>query len=395
MKRIAFILAITVACILLVLSPPTSGQDQKTTEWTGKLRDGTTLSKEDLTKILMKHRKWATTNHKQGRKANLSGANLIGANLSGAYLSAADLRGVNLSTAKMVGADLRRANLRGAKLWRADLSGAWLYEANLSGADLYETDLSRADLSDAILNKNTVLFSVNLKDTTLRNVNLSLIYYEPKPGSPPDISSLANSKILSSLTFKNSSHGLVDLREGFKKAGLRRQEREITFALERTKRVHAWKVGFAGKIESVFKLILFELTCQYGMSPGRALWVLALIIPIFAIPFIYVLRTSGQDGIWKVWMPERVRKDLGEKEPVRLTLRGIAALKIGIYFSVLSAFSIGWRELNVGNWIARMQPREYTLRATGWVRTVSGIQSLISVYLAALWLLTYFGRPFE
>jgi hypothetical protein len=35
------------------------------------------------------------------------------------------------------------------------------------------------------------------------------------------------------------------------------------------------------------------------------------------------------------------------------------------------------------------------LRATGWVRTVAGIQSLLSVYLLALWVLTYFGRPFE
>jgi len=26
---------------------------------------------------------------------------------------------------------------------------------------------------------------------------------------------------------------------------------------------------------------------------------------------------------------------------------------------------------------------------------VSGIQSLLSVYLLAIWLLTYFGRPFE
>jgi hypothetical protein len=42
-----------------------------------------------------------------------------------------------------------------------------------------------------------------------------------------------------------------------------------------------------------------------------------------------------------------------------------------------------------------MQTREYTLRATGWIRTVAGIQSLLSVYLLALWVLTYFGRPFE
>jgi hypothetical protein len=35
------------------------------------------------------------------------------------------------------------------------------------------------------------------------------------------------------------------------------------------------------------------------------------------------------------------------------------------------------------------------MKGTGWVRTVSGIQSLISVYLLALAALTYFGRPFE
>lgn len=56
---------------------------------------------------------------------------------------------------------------------------------------------------------------------------------------------------------------------------------------------------------------------------------------------------------------------------------------------------MGWKELNVGTWMTRLQPREYTIRATGWVRTVSGIQSLMSVYLLALWVLTYFGRPFE
>jgi len=69
--------------------------------------------------------------------------------------------------------------------------------------------------------------------------------------------------------------------------------------------------------------------------------------------------------------------------------------RTSLYFSLLSAFSLGWRELNVGTWIARVQSRDYTLRATGWVRTVSGIQSLLSVYLLALWVLTYFSRPFE
>jgi hypothetical protein len=54
-----------------------------------------------------------------------------------------------------------------------------------------------------------------------------------------------------------------------------------------------------------------------------------------------------------------------------------------------------WRELERGHLDDRLQPREYTIRATGWVRTVLGIQSLMRVYLLALWVLTYFGRPFE
>ena len=33
--------------------------------------------------------------------------------------------------------------------------------------------------------------------------------------------------------------------------------------------------------------------------------------------------------------------------------------------------------------------------ATGWPRSVAGLQSLLSIYLLALWVLTYFGRPFD
>jgi hypothetical protein len=68
---------------------------------------------------------------------------------------------------------------------------------------------------------------------------------------------------------------------------------------------------------------------------------------------------------------------------------------LAAYFSLLSALRIGWSGPNFGTWITRIQLREYTLRATGWVRMVSGVQSLISVYLVALAILTYFGTPFE
>ena len=79
----------------------------------------------------------------------------------------------------------------------------------------------------------------------------------------------------------------------------------------------------------------------------------------------------------------------------RLTASVPAVFGWGFYFSMLSAFYIGWRDLEVGTSISRIQPMEHALRARGWVRVISGLQSLISVYLLALWALSFFGRPFQ
>ena len=81
-------------------------------------------------------------------------------------------------------------------------------------------------------------------------------------------------------------------------------------------------------------------------------------------------------------------------ESIFFTVMSKIEFNLPLFFSILSAFHLGWREFNVGNWIASVQSREYTLRATGWVRSVSGVQSLVSMYLLAIWALSYFGRPF-
>ena len=42
-----------------------------------------------------------------------------------------------------------------------------------------------------------------------------------------------------------------------------------------------------------------------------------------------------------------------------------------------------------------LRGKNSNIKAVGWARVAAGWQSLISVYLIALWVLTYFGRPFE
>jgi hypothetical protein len=287
------------------------------------------------------------------------GANLSGADLSGADLSDADLsNGVYLIGSSI----LEEEDFGGSSI--ALLGNG----ADLGGAKLIGTNLSGADLSGA---------------------NLATAVFDLKPGSLPAIPNLALAENISQLTFYVSPQSLVALREEFKKAGMRKQEREITYVIKskETKRAH--------RFERASNFILFDLTSQYGMSPGRPLRIIGFLVLLFSLPYLIALMKSEGAGIWMVWAKDRLPKDDGQDEPVRLKKRGLPLLWTAFYFSLLSAFNIGWRDINVGNWAARVQSHDYTLKATGWVRTVSGLQSLITVYLLALWVLTYFGRPFE
>jgi hypothetical protein len=248
-----------------------------------------------------------------------------------------------------------------------------LCQANLRGANLQEAELFGANLQEAV--------------------------YEPNSGKLPKFWTLTHrDNHLDKLVFRRSPAALMALRKAFKEGGMLTQERQLTYAIEHTKRLEAWDPSWydpweedtrpwleklAGKSESLFNYVLFKL--PYWLAIKHA---------------------NRRSGIWMIVPEDRIAPGRGKEKIILLRplmaktwrehLVGEARmLRTGLYFSLLSAFHLGWREYNVGTWIARLQFREYTLRATGWVRMVSGIQSLLSVYLLALWVLTYFGRLFE
>jgi uncharacterized protein YjbI with pentapeptide repeats len=107
------------------------------------------MKQEELNEHLRLHKLWLEGNS-EGRRANLSGADLGRAYLSRAYLSGANLSGAYLS---------------GANLSRADLSGAYLSGADLGGADLGGADLGGADFKDTILEGKVILSFVFEKHT--------------------------------------------------------------------------------------------------------------------------------------------------------------------------------------------------------------------------------------
>ncbi len=345
---------------------------------------------------------------------DLRGASLNGADLRGADLTQCDLRNAMLTNAKMDDDSLKAANLKGSILSGLNLENLELYDTNLSGANL-----SKANMEGAVL-KNTDLSGANLLGANLKNA-----HYEPRPGGIPDIPSVASSKHLSNLKF-DSPHGIIDLRDGFKKAGFKKEAKEMTYLIKASEQ---YSKRQESGLEAAFMYYAFDITCEYGKNPGRCfeliLYSFLFLSPIYWISLLVPNRRFG--AIWKVWPEHPVNpihldkhnellvfgekhggttKGNGDGRSKRIFYRPPAGLLkagksiagilvVGLWFSLISAVYFGFREVNVGRWLNRISPIGYDLAATGWVKFISGLQSLLSFYLLALWVLTYFGSPFD
>lgn len=268
---------------------------------------------------------------------------------------------------KYVASDRKKgkwANLRGANLQRADLTAA-----NLQGVNLLGADLQRA---------------------VMKNVR-----------GLPDITGLAFVKGLSAISFGPEDIPIfVSWKKALQEAGYTRTSKDLVAAIRRNDEPALWET------------ILFDWTCEFGANPLRPLTVLMwLWLAGTAAYLLGLVRRSGS-GLYLLATGEQIptgnrsnrvlrlrwqmpRRGIGWKFPFRFARYAGRALRTAAFFSAMSAFNIGFRELNFGRWIRLMQPREFDIKARGWLRFVSGLQSLTSVYLLALAILSHFGTLFD
>ncbi len=347
-------------------------------------------------------------------ESHLAAANLTGADLTGAQLTKADLRAADLTDA-----DLSQSTLADARMGNADLSGAVLTGANLRGADMARVDLTNAELN-----------FTNLVGAFIGEAHLAGAEFEPE--GLPILESTALAYDLELVTYSNNPGPLTRLRKQFQDAGYREQERAITYALNRHNADprYLWalvngdtphfkdattplwshlKTLSKSVPEGLFKWLAFDVTCEYGLSPWRPLGIVGILWVVFSFVYAIFMHCPGGSGIYfvgtRLWRgksntqaiqirPRAIRDPKWWQIPFLWLQRGWRVLRAAMFFSLMSAFNIGFRDINFGRWLRLLTKREYDLRAVGWARTVSGFQSLLSVYLIALWLLTYFGRPF-
>ena len=128
----------------------------------------------ELKVILDQHKLWIESDHQEGKRANLRGANLRGANLRGANLQSAYLMGAYLQSANLMGAYLQSANLQSA-----DLEGADLQDANLRGANLRGAYLRGANLQGATFDLNFKKV-INFRHVTFSEDQIAWVCLHPK-----------------------------------------------------------------------------------------------------------------------------------------------------------------------------------------------------------------------
>jgi len=393
-------------------------------------------------KLIKTYFRWATGENPQFLEANLTEANF-----EEAVLTAPDFRQTILQGADFNHATLKAARLQGTQAQNSDFSDAILTHfignwgdfskatfanANLTGSQftrstLFQTDFTEANLNGANLS-NSTLEEANftralVSQTDFSHSNVKKMIYQPHFDTTPHLISLAMADHFSTIQFTPGRYGipaLVNLRTGYKKLGLRAMDRQITAMLKINEMRQAWKRGGWGYFESAFNYVFFYLTSEYGNAPGRALRLLVIFIFLFALPYAVALARPKRQGAIEIqWPPGRYKgwdtlQHHATKSPTHWMSRllpihpfpsgaswqlilwqVLKTYRLALYFSLMAAFQIGWRELNVGNWLTHLQVRDYRLKPRGWIRVLAGSQSLISAYLVVLWALTYFGRPFE
>ncbi|HEY6266965.1 MAG TPA: pentapeptide repeat-containing protein [Candidatus Acidoferrum sp.] len=368
---------VVLVLLFLLVPGPASGQAGWTwTDGTGAIR-----TRAELERILEDHKLWLSSDGTAGKRANLTGVNL----------KDADLTEVNLSNGQLTGAGLERVNLAGAELFNAGLEGARLNDAALVKADLTSAHLNGVDLRGA-----------RLDGTDFDSADLQGVRYEPASGTENGL--IATARNLELMTYLVDSTELSKLRKQFQDGGFREQERRIVYAMNRR------EAELAGPVERWFKTVAFEWTCKYGMIPGRTLQIWVALLCICWLVYAALMHIPGESGIYRISKqgesghevtvevqikPRTVSSGPWWRSALQIVWREWQVLFWALFFSLMSAFNIGFRDINFGRWLRLLPRSEYDLKAKGWARTVAGLQSLFSVYLIALWVLTYFGRPFE
>lgn len=330
------------------------------------------------------------------REMDFSGANFVGASLCGLderiqptflKFDDADFTGANLSHSDFTGASFVRA-----KFIDTDLVGSIFVDADLAGA-LFE------------------------------------------PSTLPSIDGFARARNIEKISFRTSPKALNEMRRELDEAGDGKQARAVSYALNETKDaqlLHScrppdetgkdWIVSGLSPMRRpdhmacttyYFRKALFEKPNAYGMSRSRPLLLLTVVWAIGTLMYWGFLQTNRRSNvlirlsnqahtrnhdfrIQRHYWAYRNRKGRRSRTTrVILAIRDQVRLaSAAAFYSLTSVTALSFREWDPSRWLSLLLDRKYEVIGRGWVKRLAGLQSLISLYLLVLLVLSFFELPF-
>jgi hypothetical protein len=430
---------VMLAAMVFLTASNTQGQDEsgeikKTSAineptWIDGFQVGRNL--KDLTDIVSENSKWVESHHSQGHRAELSGADLTRVDLQGKDLREADLNRANLTGNSLGGVLLDGADLRNAKLTDAKMAGAVLRRSNLGNADMQGAWLYGADLDSAIFEPD--------KNPDIRGISgaihLEKISYVTRPDAMTGLRKQlgdagfreAERRVICAMNRAETDHLLLDAQSNWVNStprwmlsnGQKEQRDRIDSLLSNPSipeerkapyREYSLGVGLYDLTGYTFRTAFFDWPCAYGMLPGRPLRIAIFVWLICTFIYYLLLHLSKESAIFRIDTKEATDQSAETKTIVELKppagawrkatmsrffLREMSLLYSTAYFSLLNGLRLGFHDLDFGKWLGMLSKRPREMSSSGWARMIAGVQSLVTLYLVALWVLTYFGNPFD
>ncbi|PKK82634.1 MAG: hypothetical protein CVT49_12535 [candidate division Zixibacteria bacterium HGW-Zixibacteria-1] len=251
----------------------------------------------------------------------------------------------------------------------------------------------------AIWHASVSFYKASLINAEFKNCILQNAIISPTFLDDYTMESLANAKSLKDLQFVGSNNTLITLKNFFRNNNYRQKEREITCAMER-------------RNQSTLKKVIFDLPFEYGSNLARPFQIVFAIYLFCAGIYFIMFHFAGVTGVLFKKMQIDPRTNREHESALRIglveisnlggflyfysfVLREIRLLMHGCFFSLISTFNLGFREIDFGRWLRLILPWKAEYQPFGFVKTISGLQSIISVLLMAFGLLFYYGRFFE
>lgn len=376
--------------------------------------------------------------------AKLNEVNLSYADLDGAVFVAADIgilhsglngTGVSFSNASLVGADFTQAELKNVNFVGADMLHSHFVDTligksvSFKGANVGYMVFEPREFAGSQEHEMHFAKGLSLlRYETNREPLYLLKNYFKEAGKARAERSVTASLRRSDLDFR-----LKVMTEKLADTHSRDLSNFLSVAL---KLVYVW-------VQIFFWTVMFDMTVEFGASKERVFFLIPFFSMTFACFYWCMLRfpyarfplisrlISNAGSLQLVFYrePPKASSNLNPKgtsqkleDHKRIALKykenysvpyfpnngqtpkemlisrirhELFAIKIAVNYSLYCSLRFGFRDLDVANWVNTLKKYKYEFHARGRIKTLGGVQSLLSLYLLALYVLCIFDNPFS